>query len=237
VNFPERIVPDETASGIVAIHLKRYDFALPYCIDNEVLDAGCGVGYGSAYLGEVARSVVGVDRSAEALAYANRRYASDRVAFLEGDLLALPFPDDRFDVVCAFEVIEHVAEPARFLDEARRVLRPGAVFVVSTPRVDRTNWHPSNPFHAVELSRADFESLLRQSFEHVEVYGQRRLQTTRHRLAQRIDVLGLRRRLSILRHASGALGTPTMAEVGMDGIVISPDRIDRSSELVAVCRG
>ena len=59
--YPERIVPDATPAGVVALHLKRYDFARAYCDGADVLDAGCGVGYGTAYLAEVAASVVGVD--------------------------------------------------------------------------------------------------------------------------------------------------------------------------------
>ena len=72
---PERIVPDETEPGIVALHLKRYEFAQPYCAGREVLDAGCGVGYGTAFLAETARRVVGVDRSGDAIDYARTRYA------------------------------------------------------------------------------------------------------------------------------------------------------------------
>ena len=52
---------------------------------------------------------------------------------------------------------------------------------------------------------------------------------------QRLDVLGLRRRLPFLRRASALLGTAPMAEVTADGIVIEPGRIDGATELVAVC--
>ena len=70
----------------------------------------------------------------------------------------------------------------------------------------------------------------------MELYGQRRLQTARHRLLQRVDVLGLRRRLTFLRRASRLLGTPPMAEVGLEGITIEPGRLEGATELVAVCR-
>src|SRR5918912_1032085 len=171
VRHPERIVPDATSPGIVALHLKRYEFAAQWCRDTEVLDAGCGVGYGSALLGEAAR-----------------------------------------------------------------VLRPGGVFVASTPRADKTTTSPDNPFHRVELSRADFESVLRRFFSEVELYGQRRLQTARHRFMQRLDVFGLRRRLPRSRQVSRLLGTPAMADVTSDEIVIERDGLDRASELLAVCR-
>lgn len=236
MTHPERIVPDATSPGIVALHLKRYEFALPWCRDAEVLDAGCGVGYGSAFLGDGARRVVGVDRDAGAIAYARERYARPNVEFLVGDVLRLAFPDASFDAACAFETIEHVDDVAGLLGEIARVLRPGGAFVVSTPQADETTTSPENPFHRVELSRLDFETVLRRFFDEVELYGQRRLQTARHRLMQRLDVLGLRRRLPRSRHVSRLLGTPSMADVTSDEIVIERDGLDGASELLAVCR-
>ena len=78
--------------------------------------------------------------------------------------------------------------------------------------------------------------MLRRHFDEVELYGQRRLQTGRHRLVQRLDVLGLRKRLGVLRRAWRLLGTPPMAEVGLDGIAIERGRLEGATELVAVCR-
>ena len=236
MSHPERIVPDETSPGIVALHLKRYEFAAPFCRGGEVLDAGCGVGYGSAFLAGVARRVVGVDRDEQAIAYAREHYERPNVEFRVGDLLRLEVGDASFDAVCSFETIEHVEDADAFVAEIARVLRPGGAFVVSTPRAEETTTAPENPFHRVELSGSDFEALLQRIFGEVELYGQRRVQTTRHRLMQRADVLGLRKRLSFLRPASRLLGTEPMAEVTADGIVIEREGLESATELVAVCR-
>jgi 2-polyprenyl-3-methyl-5-hydroxy-6-metoxy-1,4-benzoquinol methylase len=237
VSHPERIVPDETEPGIVAIHLKRYEFARPLCAGKDVLDAACGVGYGTAYLAERARRAVGVDVEAGAIEYARERYAAENVEFVQRDLAELDLADASFDVVCSFETIEHLAQPEAFLAHAARVLRPDGAFVVSTPRVDETTSSPENPFHTVELSRADFEALLSRFFGAVELYGQHRIQTRRHRLLQRADVLGLRKRLPFVRRASRVVaGTAAMDEVSADEIEISRDGIEHASELVAVCR-
>jgi SAM-dependent methyltransferase len=237
VRSPERIVPDETEPGIVAFHLKRYEFARPYCAGREVLDAGCGVGYGTAFLAETARRVVGVDRSEEAIAYARTRYARPNAEFEVADLGALPAPDDAFDVVCCFETIEHLSDQDTFLDQVRRVLRPGGAFLVSTPQADATTDAPANPFHERELSADDFERLLRVHFGDVELYGQRRPQTARHRAFQRADVLGLRKRAAFLRPlVRRLLGTAPMADVTTDELEIVPGRHADATELVAVCR-
>jgi SAM-dependent methyltransferase len=236
VAYPERIVPDATPSGIVALHLKRYDFARAYCDGSDVLDAGCGVGYGTAHLAEVAASVVGVDVSADAVAYATRRYAGPRASFRKMDVTALDLPDATFDVVCSFETLEHVPDAAAAVREAARVLRPGGVYVASTPHVERTCASPANPFHETEYSPDDFASLLRESFDHVELFGQRRLETRRHRVLRRLDVLGLRRRSALLRRASAVTGTAPTTDVTLGDVVIERDSLDGASEVVAVCR-
>jgi SAM-dependent methyltransferase len=236
VNHPERIVPERTEPGIVAIHLKRYEFARRFCAAKDVLDAGCGVGYGSAHLARVARKVVGVDVAEDAVAYAREHFAMPNVEFVQADVVALPFEDDSFDVACSFETIEHVRNPEALVGELRRVLRAGGTCVLSTPRVERTTRTPDNPFHVVELSPDDFAALLRARFDNVELYGQRRLQTSRHRALQRVDVLGVRKHLAFLRPASRLLGTPPMAEATLDDITIERSAVDGASEVVAVCR-
>lgn len=236
MSHPERIVPDETEPGIVALHLKRYEFARQFCGGRDVLDAGCGVGYGSAYLAETARRVVGVDIDADAIDYARERYAARNVEFVHADVTALPLADASFDVACSFEAIEHVRDPEALVAELRRVVRVDGVCVLSTPRVERTTADPDNPFHTIELAPDDLARILRTRFDDVELYGQRRLQTRRHRLLQRLDPLGLRGRLSFLRPAARLLGTAPMAEVGLDGIEIAPRALDGASEVVAVCR-
>jgi SAM-dependent methyltransferase len=219
----------------VALHLKRYVFAEPYCRGKAVVDVACGVGYGSAHLGRVASDVVGVDVDADAIAYAQRRYGGPHVRFQVGDAAALDLPAGSVDVVCSFETIEHMPDRQAFLAEVGRVLRPDGAFLVSTPQVAATTEAPENPFHHVEYSAPDFEALLRRYFEEVRLFGQRRVQTRRHRLLRRLDVLGLRRRLHFLRRAAVLTGTAPTVTLTLDDVVIDEGALGDASELVAVC--
>jgi SAM-dependent methyltransferase len=235
VSHPERIVPDETEPGVVALHLKRYAFASEWCTGRDVLDAACGVGYGSAYLAERGARVLGVDIDESTIEYARERYGSSGAEFATMDVTQLALPPASRDVVCSFETIEHVPDPGAAIRAAARVLRPDGVYIVSTPHAATTTWSPANPFHHVELDRGDFERLLGESFEDVTMLGQRRRLTRRHRIARRADVLGLRRRLPLARGATAVLGTPGTASVTLDDVVID-GRTDGATELIAVCR-
>ena len=143
----------------------------------------------------------------------------------------------RSTCVVSFETIEHVADREAFLREVTRVLRPSGTFVVSTPNAPRTTDTPENPFHHVEYALDDFVGLLSAHFANVDLFGQRRLQTRRHRVLQRLDVLGLRRRLAFLRRAAPLVGTAPTEEVSLEGIVIERAGIERASELVADLHG
>jgi SAM-dependent methyltransferase len=235
--YPERIVPDETPPGPLAIHEQRYTFALPYCEGRRVLDAACGVGYGSALLASRAREVVALDLSEAAIEYARQRYPAPNVEFRVADLDEPGLAPDDFDVVVSFETIEHVPDRERYLRHVATTLRPDGLYVVSTPRVDETTESPANPFHYVEYSAADFEALLGRYFGSVELYGQRRPQTRRHRALQRLDVLGLRRRLGVARALSRvATGTTATQDVTPDDLVIDRQAVGSADVLIGVCR-
>ena len=235
MSHPERIVPDETPPGIIALHLARYVFAEQWCRDRDVLDAGCGAGYGSFHLSLVARSVVGGDVSGDAIEYARLHYGAPNLEFRVFDATSLPFDDAAFDVVCSFETIEHVDDVDALLRESARVLRPGGTFVVSTPRAKQTTHSPDNPFHRVEFSRADFERILRTAFASVEMYGEHRVETERHRVLRQLDVFGLRRRSALLRRAALLTGTRTTENLTLDDVVVSRERVDEADVLVALC--
>jgi len=145
----ERFVPEDMGGGLIeAEHQARYRLALPHVEGRIVLDAGCGVGWGSDLLLDAgAREVTGLDLSPEAIAAARSRNSG--VTYLTGDLLQMPFADEVFDVVVCFEALEHTSDTARTLDELVRVLRPGGLLFVSSP--NPAVYPAGNPFHLHEL--------------------------------------------------------------------------------------
>lgn len=167
----ERFVPEEFRGRLVdAEHQARYRWARPAAAGAEVLDAGCGVGYGCAILAAGgARRVVGIDRSPEAVLNARER-AGDVAEFVLGDLGELPFEDDAFDLVTCFEAIEHIVDPERALDELRRVLRPEGVLLISSP--NRELFTPGNPFHVHEYTPDELQAALERRFADVRLFRQ-----------------------------------------------------------------
>lgn len=238
----ERIDPELVPQGIMSIHLKRYDFALGYCKNKSVLDAACGVGYGSAHLAQVASKVTGIDIDSNAIAYGQDHYGLDNLTLQLADVTQTGLENSSFDVVSSFETIEHLPDIPAYLREITRVLKSDGVYIVSTPQVPRTNPHPENPYHTIEFSRANFEALLKLYFEKVEFYGQRRRQSEIHYwITSALAKTGLRQRLPRLmkfrNSVNQALQTATFDNMSMDDIIIAKENIDRASEIVAVCRG
>jgi len=160
---------------VVLEHLHRYALAVDLATGKDVLDIACGEGYGGNLLASSARSVTGVDVSLEAVRHAQKKYVRSNLAFMHGSCLDIPIPNRSVDVVVSFETLEHFVEHEQFLGEVRRVLRPGGIFIVSTP--DKTIYTGKlgnrNPHHFKELEAAEFEQLLRGSFAHTSFLNQR----------------------------------------------------------------
>lgn len=237
----ERIIPEEELDGILSIHLKRYQFAASYCRNKKVLDAATGVGYGAAYLTQVASEVIGIDIDSVAIDYGQRKYRNHNLQLKLADVASTNFADSEFDVICSFETIEHLPEIPAYLQEMVRLLATDGIYIVSTPKVPETNHSPQNPYHTVEFSRNDFETLLKQYFGEVEIYAQRRRQSELHYWLTKIaDFTGMRKylaKLSKLRQSTNkVLKTTTFENMSLDDILITKVKIERADEIVAVCR-
>jgi ubiquinone/menaquinone biosynthesis C-methylase UbiE len=97
-----------------------------------VLDAGCGFGEWVCFLGQQGYRAEGLDFSSDLISRLRATYP--QLTWQNGDVRRMPYPDDTFDTVISWGVIEHdEAGPAEALSEFMRVLKPGGIVIVTVP--------------------------------------------------------------------------------------------------------
>ena len=142
---------------------------LAYCeaakrVQGRVLEIGTGTGYGVGIVAPHAERFTTVDKHrAEGLVLPGN------TEFIQATVPPLPFGDGEFDCVISFQVIEHIRDDGRFVDEIWRVLRPGGRFIVTTPNAPMSLTR--NPWHVREYTAAELDALLRSRFAQVEMFG------------------------------------------------------------------
>ena len=185
----ERIDPDEDSwQAFHAVHLARYRFAVEFLRAEgvkKVLDAACGVGYGTQFLatGLVDAAVLGVDIAPDAVARAQSRFPHPRATYLQDDChtLAAAAVHGPFDALVSFETMEHLPRATEYLAACRARLRDEGRFIVSTPnRAESPDRQWAHHFH--EYMPTEFEATLKAAgFRDVELWGQALTPTGRFR--------------------------------------------------------
>jgi len=122
-----------TRGRIATVELARL---LALTGDEYVLDLGCGIGGPSRYLASTfGCRVTGLDLTPEfcrvARMLTERTGLADRIEYRQGDALATPFDDGRFDVVWSQNMVMNIADRERLYREVRRVLKPGGRYAFS----------------------------------------------------------------------------------------------------------
>lgn len=129
----------ENSAAYLLPHLAR---------DAKILDIGCGPGTITADLADRVPGghVTGVDRAPGIIGEA-RELARQRanLEFATGDVYALGYPDDSFDVVHAHQVLQHLRDPVLALREMRRVTRPGGIVAAREADFGGMAWYPELP--------------------------------------------------------------------------------------------
>ena len=174
MNFTgERFIP-ECRGDIAIAHYHRYLIASQFAIGKNVLDIACGEGYGSELLSHVAKNVIGVDISIEAIEHACSKYNVDNLTFLHGTASNIPIPDASVDLVVSFETIEHLYEQKEMIKEFKRVLSKGGLLILSSPdkAVYKRREKYDNPFHVKELYKEELCDLILSQFKNIKICGQ-----------------------------------------------------------------
>lgn len=145
-----------------------------HCTWGRVLDVGCSTG---AFLHQLTSrfpscyEVVGADASGPALDYAESR----GIKVVRGDFLEHAFKECTFDAVTFWAVLEHLAEPVRFLEQAWSLLKPGGICIVLVPnlgslamRLLGAHYRYVYPQHLNYFSRATLTRLVSRRFSILE---------------------------------------------------------------------
>lgn len=154
----------------------RYELAKKMCKAKEVLDVGCGFGLGSELvLKSGAKRVLGVDYSKDTIAEAKKN-EKEGLTFEAHDALKLGTIKDKFDVILAFEILEHLPlnKVDTFISGIRGLLKKDGVLLLSTPNGVKTEYfwgRPYNTYHVKEYGGYELKHLLGREFGEVELNG------------------------------------------------------------------
>jgi SAM-dependent methyltransferase len=236
-----------------ARHVAAYAHAATLAAGRRVLDAGCGEGFGTHTMADVAAEVVGVDYSDAAIAECRRLWNKPNLRFEQVDLTRPGTFTDTFDLVLNFQVVEHIQDPLPFLRGLHQRLAPGGTLMLTTPNRLRTV--SENPFHVREYTAPELAELLGRVFGSVEMLGMHgndkveRFEEGRARAVARIlrlDPLGIRNLLprAVVDFAFAKLARIVRRQAAPDGgaaivvedFSVKAGGIDRALDLVALCR-
>lgn len=115
------------------MHLLNYAIVKPLIKGKKVLDIGCWTGQFTNLIANETKETIGIDPGEKAIRFAKKSIT--KAIFLVGSMNELPFDNSYFDVITAFDVIEHLQKwtEKHCLKEAYRVLKPGGFLILSTP--------------------------------------------------------------------------------------------------------
>jgi 2-polyprenyl-3-methyl-5-hydroxy-6-metoxy-1,4-benzoquinol methylase len=146
--------------------------------DKEILDFGCGSGYGADILSDDAKTIQGVDYSKISVEYANKKYGSDSVKFSVFDVCSPDivgvFGKKKFDLVISFDVIEHLDDYFAFLENIKKLLKKGGIAIIGCPnRLQRFKWNREwEEFHFQEFTPIQLKKVLNFYFSRVSLVAQ-----------------------------------------------------------------
>jgi 2-polyprenyl-3-methyl-5-hydroxy-6-metoxy-1,4-benzoquinol methylase len=154
-------------------HLSIYDFAMQFCKDAHVLDAGSGAGYGAAYLADAgAQYVWGIDASAKAIEFSRYHFQRPNLAFQEMNLQHIQgFSPEQFDFIFSSNTLEHVPGVEGFLRKAWSLLKPTGTMLIAIPPItdDRLLYlNVINPYHINIWTPRQWASVLGMFFDEIQ---------------------------------------------------------------------
>ena len=146
--------------------LKAYHVAIPY-ISGDMLELGCGEGRGVGLLANLASSYLALDKITEVINKLSAQYPDHQ--FQQAVFPPVGLPDNQFDTIVSFQVIEHIQDDHLFLKEIARLLKPGGKALISTPNIKMTL--SRNPWHIREYTADQLSKICENYFSEVDMKG------------------------------------------------------------------
>jgi len=137
-------------------------------IKGNTLEIGCGEGYGVAIYHSELSQLTLIDKSSYSVTSLKNKYPEANVIQQKVPPLK-NIPDNYFDTIVAFQVIEHIKNDNLFLDEIYRVLKPGGKVYITTPNANKTI--ARNPWHYREYNFLELEKLVQRYFTQFTIQG------------------------------------------------------------------
>lgn len=147
-------------------HLFAYISVPPaQLLNKKIMELGCGEGYGMQMLSAKAQYYLALDKKRPSDRFFNKNITFNQYRF--STLLHLP--DNSFDTIICFQVIEHIKNDNKLLNEIKRVLKPGGNLLLSTP--NKLTSLARNPFHIREYTPGEIDKLMAAHFTHYTIKG------------------------------------------------------------------
>lgn len=158
----------------------RYKFAMKMIgnlyepNENTILDLGCSDGFGTYYIAEYAKLVLGVDFDKEAIEYAKRTNTYHNIEFQLDNFLNKQYGE--FDGIVSFDVLEHIYPENEndYMETVKMNLKANGTFVIGTPSLETQQYSKENVTgaHVNVYKGEDFYKMLKEYFHNVYLFTQ-----------------------------------------------------------------
>lgn len=131
----------------------------------KIADIGCGTGFGTHLLANSGNTIYAYEIDSEALNFAKRGFPSDRINYRYGNIVK-GIKERDFDFVIMIDVIEHIADDLKALQNVSKMLKDGGCFICSTP--NRLSRYRKSDNHVKEYSPKELFELLSRVFNNAD---------------------------------------------------------------------
>lgn len=229
------LIPEDTDSKFYIQHLYPYHLAYGNAKDKIILEVGFGDGYGSFYLAEVARMVIGIDCEEENVKNAQNKYKRNNLDFEMMQAINLGFKDETFDIVFSSQVIEHIKEDKlmNYLLEIYRVLKTSGILYLVTLNKEVAmkpgQFYKKNPYHEKEFNEVELRELLLKVFPKVDMYGLH--PAAKHIFFKRLKKIG------IFKNLPEAINPVERfyKNIKLSDFVASKQNLKKALDFIAIC--